>query len=533
MVSMRSPERDLYLAQVLEQVRARLAELRIDAEVTGRPKHLWSIYEKMVVKGREFDDIFDLVGIRVHRRLGEGLLRRARVDPRHLEAGAGPVQGLRGHAQVQPLPVAAHDGDRAAGQAARGADPHRRDAPPRRVRRGRALGLQGRRAPTRRPGLAEPHRRLAAGDVGPRRVHGEPEGRPRAGRGLRLHAQGQGHHPGRAAPRPSTSPTRSTPRSATPASAPGSTAGWCRSTTSSSSGDTVRDLHVEGRGRRARRRDWLQIVATPRAAQQDPPVVLPGAPRGRRRDRPRRAGQGAAPRGPARAEAGHGPVLARGGRRRSTTPTSTRSTPPIGEHHVSAESVAGRDGRKVLRGGDPSSEDAAAPPPSASPAAPARRSARPRASTSRASTTSWCACRAAARRCPATRSSASSPAAAACRSTAPTAPTPARWPAGQGDRLIEVEWDERTGGTFVASIEVQGPRPRPPAARRVAASMADHHVNILQLPPRTPAPTASPRCASSSSWPTRPPRQPSSPPSAASTASTTPTGSSPAKAGSA
>ena len=46
-------------------MRERLAELRIDAEVTGRPKHLWSIYEKMVVKGKEFDEIFDLVGIRV------------------------------------------------------------------------------------------------------------------------------------------------------------------------------------------------------------------------------------------------------------------------------------------------------------------------------------------------------------------------------------------------------------------------------------------------------------------------------------
>jgi len=65
MVSTRSPERDLYLTQVLEQVRERLAELRINAEVTGRPKHLYSIYEKMVVKGREFDAIFDLIGIRV------------------------------------------------------------------------------------------------------------------------------------------------------------------------------------------------------------------------------------------------------------------------------------------------------------------------------------------------------------------------------------------------------------------------------------------------------------------------------------
>ncbi len=65
MVSTRSPERDLYLDQVLASVREHLAELRISGEVTGRPKHLWSIYEKMVVKGKEFDDIFDLVGIRV------------------------------------------------------------------------------------------------------------------------------------------------------------------------------------------------------------------------------------------------------------------------------------------------------------------------------------------------------------------------------------------------------------------------------------------------------------------------------------
>ncbi|HMQ25502.1 MAG TPA: RelA/SpoT family protein, partial [Acidimicrobiales bacterium] len=65
MVSIRAPERELYLTQVLEEVRVRLGELGIDAEVTGRPKHLWSIYEKMVVKGRDFDEIYDLVGIRV------------------------------------------------------------------------------------------------------------------------------------------------------------------------------------------------------------------------------------------------------------------------------------------------------------------------------------------------------------------------------------------------------------------------------------------------------------------------------------
>jgi guanosine-3',5'-bis(diphosphate) 3'-pyrophosphohydrolase len=65
MVATRTPERDIYLTQVVGEVDERLAELRIEAEVTGRPKHYWSIYEKMVVKGKEFDDIFDLVAIRV------------------------------------------------------------------------------------------------------------------------------------------------------------------------------------------------------------------------------------------------------------------------------------------------------------------------------------------------------------------------------------------------------------------------------------------------------------------------------------
>ncbi len=65
MVISRTPERDLYLTQVIETVRSCLTELHVKADITGRPKHLWSIYEKMVVKGREFDDIFDLVGIRV------------------------------------------------------------------------------------------------------------------------------------------------------------------------------------------------------------------------------------------------------------------------------------------------------------------------------------------------------------------------------------------------------------------------------------------------------------------------------------
>ena len=65
MLANRAPEREIYLAQVEEQVRSRLAEVNIAAEVTGRPKHLWSIYEKMKVRGKAFDEIYDLVGLRV------------------------------------------------------------------------------------------------------------------------------------------------------------------------------------------------------------------------------------------------------------------------------------------------------------------------------------------------------------------------------------------------------------------------------------------------------------------------------------
>lgn len=65
MVAVRAPEREFYLTQVLEDVRNRVNELGIPAEVAGREKHLYSIYEKMVLKGKAFDEIHDLVGIRV------------------------------------------------------------------------------------------------------------------------------------------------------------------------------------------------------------------------------------------------------------------------------------------------------------------------------------------------------------------------------------------------------------------------------------------------------------------------------------
>jgi guanosine-3',5'-bis(diphosphate) 3'-pyrophosphohydrolase len=65
MVKSRAPEREELLELVLANVRDRLADLHIEAEVSGRPKHYWSIYEKMIVGGKEFDDVQDLIGVRV------------------------------------------------------------------------------------------------------------------------------------------------------------------------------------------------------------------------------------------------------------------------------------------------------------------------------------------------------------------------------------------------------------------------------------------------------------------------------------
>ena len=65
LVAERAPSRDQFLAEVINQVERDLRTSRINARVTGRPKHYYSIYQKMIHGGREFSDIYDLVGIRI------------------------------------------------------------------------------------------------------------------------------------------------------------------------------------------------------------------------------------------------------------------------------------------------------------------------------------------------------------------------------------------------------------------------------------------------------------------------------------
>ncbi len=88
LVAERAPSRDTQLSEVIERMSTDLKAAKIRATVTGRPKHYYSIYQKMIVRERDFGDIYDLVGIRV-----------LVDDVRDCYAALGTI-----HALWQPLP---------------------------------------------------------------------------------------------------------------------------------------------------------------------------------------------------------------------------------------------------------------------------------------------------------------------------------------------------------------------------------------------------------------------------------------------
>lgn len=65
LVGQRNPSRSEYTDKVIEEISSELRDGKVKAKLSGRPKQYYSIYQKMVLRGREFDDIYDLVGIRV------------------------------------------------------------------------------------------------------------------------------------------------------------------------------------------------------------------------------------------------------------------------------------------------------------------------------------------------------------------------------------------------------------------------------------------------------------------------------------
>ncbi|HWV26418.1 MAG TPA: bifunctional (p)ppGpp synthetase/guanosine-3',5'-bis(diphosphate) 3'-pyrophosphohydrolase [Aeromicrobium sp.] len=65
LVADRAPSREEFLERVVRDVESDLRHAKLKAKVTSRPKHYYSIYQKMLVGGRDFSDIFDLVGVRI------------------------------------------------------------------------------------------------------------------------------------------------------------------------------------------------------------------------------------------------------------------------------------------------------------------------------------------------------------------------------------------------------------------------------------------------------------------------------------
>lgn len=64
-IAMKRKEREEYIQNVIDTLREKINSINIHAEIDGRPKHFYSIYKKMVVQNKSFDQIFDLTAVRI------------------------------------------------------------------------------------------------------------------------------------------------------------------------------------------------------------------------------------------------------------------------------------------------------------------------------------------------------------------------------------------------------------------------------------------------------------------------------------
>ncbi|WP_341282910.1 bifunctional (p)ppGpp synthetase/guanosine-3',5'-bis(diphosphate) 3'-pyrophosphohydrolase [Paenibacillus sp. FSL H8-0537] len=58
-------EREQFIADVIERIEEKLGEMGIEGDISGRPKHLYSIYKKMTDRNKQFNEIYDLMAIRI------------------------------------------------------------------------------------------------------------------------------------------------------------------------------------------------------------------------------------------------------------------------------------------------------------------------------------------------------------------------------------------------------------------------------------------------------------------------------------
>ena len=151
MVAERRTDREAHVREAAAVLKLELDKVDIPAEISGRAKHFYSIYDKMAKKGREFNEIYDLTAMRV-------------IVERDGDEGTRDCYGALGliHSLWKPMPGRFKDyiampkfngyrslhttviGPR--GPAARDPGAHARDARDRRARGRRALALQARRS---------------------------------------------------------------------------------------------------------------------------------------------------------------------------------------------------------------------------------------------------------------------------------------------------------------------------------------------------------------------------------------------------
>ena len=233
LVETRRDERTERIQDLTDRLRQKLKELGIKADVDGRPKHLYSIYEKMVIRGKGFEEIFDLVGVRIqveslrdcYGALGAVHALWKPVPGRFKDYIAMPKANMY---QSLHTTVVGPEG-RPLEIQIRTRDMHRTAA----VRDRGALALQGRQAKgRRRPCVARSDDGVAEGHGRPARVHGGAADRSVRRTRVRLHPEGRRHEPSAGRDAGRLRLHRFTQRSGTAPSAPRSTTSSCRSTMS-------------------------------------------------------------------------------------------------------------------------------------------------------------------------------------------------------------------------------------------------------------------------------------------------------------
>ena len=175
-------------------------------EVTGRPKHLWSIYQKMKKRDKAFDEIYDLMAVRVIVRSVPDCYHVLGIIHHNWTPLQERIKDYIASPKSNGVPVAPHHDLRtqAASSTRSRSAPTRCTAPPSTASRPTGSTRRERAAGRARPAsrLVPPAARAAAGHAQPRGVPRVPEDRPLSGRDLRLHAAGRREAAARRAPPP-------------------------------------------------------------------------------------------------------------------------------------------------------------------------------------------------------------------------------------------------------------------------------------------------------------------------------------------